>query len=92
MRVNGEDRRVMDCRCGEIRRLSGAEAADYSRSHLRELVIDPTNWQTLYDCPATGTLWKEYHPRSEQHGGGPPKLVVISPQEAKAAFNYPDTA
>jgi hypothetical protein len=29
-----------------------------------------------------------YYPHSEYHGGGPPKLVRISPDEANVEVNY----
>ena len=79
---------MSDCRCTEIQHLHGAAAQRYEREHLHELVVDGEKWETLYGCPETGKHWKEYLPQGEYHGGGPPELVQISPEEAEAEFGW----
>ena len=74
------------CRCKEIKFIQGADAKNYARSHLREITVNFDNWETLYQCPITKTFWKEYFPYPEGHGGGPPELIQISPEDAKRDF------
>ena len=79
--------RIITCRCAEIKHIdSGVEV--YKHSHLHELAYDDDTWETLYGCPETGRLWKEYRVHPEYHGGGWPKLVQISPKEAKKTYGW----
>jgi hypothetical protein len=64
----------MNCRCNDVEVLDGREAQDYA-DHLRQLKVDPVNWETLYECPITGKHWLETFPQSNLHGGGPPRLT-----------------
>ena len=79
---------MVNCRCAEIQHLLGAAAQRYEREHLRELVVDGEKWETLFGCPETGRLWKEYLPHAEYHGGGLPELVQLSPEAAAAEFGW----
>jgi hypothetical protein len=44
-------------------------------------------WDTLYRDPSDLRLWQHTYPQGEMHGGGPPRLRVIS--ESEAATKYP---
>lgn len=39
-------------------------------------------WETLFRDPTDGRYWERFYPQSECHGGGPPALRVINPDEA----------
>jgi hypothetical protein len=54
--------------------------------HLVELARSPDGWATLFRDPADGRLWEHTYPESDLHGGGPPALQVISPDDARAAY------
>ena len=43
-------------------------------------------WAILYRDPGDGRLWELTYPQSEMHGGGPPRLTVISAREAAAKY------
>ena len=64
----------IDCRCTTVEELTGAEAVEYSKKHLREVLINMTWWQTLYECPRTLRWFLLDRPDSGYHGGGVPVL------------------
>src|SRR5579872_1950519 len=37
-------------------------------------------WETLYRDPSDGRLWERTYPQGEMHGGGPPRLVLLTPE------------
>ncbi len=43
-------------------------------------------WETLFRDPQDGRLWERTFPSGEMHGGGPPKLAVISLSEASMKY------
>lgn len=43
-------------------------------------------WELLYRDPRDGRLWELIYPHSELHGGGPPRLYLLSPAEAQAKY------
>jgi hypothetical protein len=45
-----------------------------------------SRWETLYRDPRDGRLWELTHPNSHLHRGGPPRLAVVSPEEAAARY------
>jgi hypothetical protein len=45
-------------------------------------------WETLFRDPSDGRLWERTYPRGELHGGGPPKLAVISEADARAKYDF----
>lgn len=67
----------MRCRCAELTSLWDAEAKDYQSAHLKVLKVQAGGWEVLFRCPATGLLWLEDWPNSEEHGGGPRRLRRI---------------
>jgi len=56
--------------------------------HLRELARSPDGWSALYQDPRDNRLWELTYPQSELHGGGAPRLAVVSPADADS--RYPD--
>lgn len=56
------------------------------RDYLKEIAVSEEGWEILYQDPADGRYWELTYPRSDLHGGGPPKLTVISSEEAE--FKY----
>lgn len=64
-----------------VEELTGAEAARYVM-HLRLVAQYADAWEAEYVCDQTGHRWLEDYPRSEQHGGGPPRLRRIALDEA----------
>lgn len=75
------------CKCQKISTLHGREGQDYANQHLVLITVDSINWKTLYKCPVTENLWKEYYPHSEEHGGGSPEFIKISKDEANKEFS-----
>lgn len=47
---------------------------------------DSSGWLTLYRNPENGSLWELDYPQSEMHGGGPPRLKLISSEEARSKY------
>ena len=55
---------------------------------LERLGSDHTSgWETLFRDPRDGQLWELTYPQSEMHGGGPPRLRVITRQAAAAKYH-----
>lgn len=53
---------------------------------LERLAVDPTGGDTLFRDPRDGRLWELTHPFGEMHGGGPPRLAVLTPAEAARKY------
>ncbi|HVR55687.1 MAG TPA: Imm27 family immunity protein [Pseudolabrys sp.] len=78
--------------------LSGQLIADETCKRIDELVKSSLEkiavskecgaWETLYRDPKDGRYWEKTYPQSEMHGGGPPKLQVLSPEQAKAKYQF----
>lgn len=75
------------CRCEELKHIHGRAVQDYASTHLQKLSVNFNTWEILYQCSVTKRFWKEYYPHSEAHGGGPPELIQISPEDAEKDFN-----
>jgi hypothetical protein len=43
-------------------------------------------WETLYHDPIDGRLWERTYPNGEMHGGGPPRLAFLTPEEAAKKY------
>lgn len=54
--------------------------------HLRHLADREGGWTKLYRDPRDGRLWELTLPHSEMHGGGPPTLTVLDPDEAARLY------
>ena len=79
------------CECRSLRRITpgaGLDARDYARGHLRVLVADVEQWESLYGCPETGRLWKLYFEQPERYGARWPQLVQVAPEEAAREFRW----
>jgi hypothetical protein len=82
----------MRCVCAEgveLRPPQGIGKQAYARAHLRELAVDAEAWETLWECPDTGLLWREWYPYPEMQAGGPSAFSPISRDEAKRRFRIP---
>ncbi len=69
------------------------ERVQHLRSEVLErIAVSPEfgAWQTLYRDRADGRLWECTYPQGELHGGGPPQLAVIHPEEAAARYGNLD--
>jgi hypothetical protein len=57
-------------------------------SHLKQIVFSPKYgaWETLFQDPDDQRYWERTYPQSEMHGGGPPALRCLSPEQAKAKY------
>jgi len=53
---------------------------------LKRIAVSKDGWEILYKDPTDGRYWELTYPNSERQGGGPPKLTVISSEEAE--FKY----
>ena len=66
--------------------MDGNDGEQFARDSLVRLKVDDINWTILWKDPKTGEHWKQFYPRSEMHGGGPPEFVVITESEAINEF------
>ena len=74
--------------CQHLQHLSGQEAVDYARDHLRLIFRDDAKWTALYQCPVNPfRFWIEWYPYPEAHGGGPPELTQVSRNYAAYQFH-----
>ena len=69
---------VADETCNRIKSLTG--------DFLEELARDESGWSTVYRDPSDGRLWELSYPLSSMHGGGPPRLAVISLELASQKY------
>jgi len=44
------------------------------------------DWMVLYQDPSDNRFWELTYPHGNWHGGGPPRLTVISENEAKKKY------
>lgn len=56
------------------------------REHLHRIAMSPDGWSALFRDPDDGRLWERAYPHSEMHGGGPPKLEIISADAARLRY------
>lgn len=77
---------------GQVATDSTCERIEWLISHsLRRIGVSTAGggWDTLYQDPNDGRFWECTYPQSDQHGGGPPRLKVISREEALRKFTSP---
>ena len=55
-------------------------------NYLDELGHDATGWDVLYRDPKDGRLWELTYPQSDMHGGGPPRLTLVSIDKANRKY------
>jgi len=55
---------------------------------LRKVAESPRSgsWEVLYQDPTDGRYWELTYPHGDAHGGGPPRLAVISPTDARKKY------
>ena len=46
-------------------------------------------WETLFRDPEDGRFWERTYPQGELQGGGPPRIAVISPEDARRKYGVP---
>ena len=69
--------------------------ADDAASRIEALVAGPLTlvatsadgWSKLFRDPRDGRFWEHTYPQCEMHGGGPPRLEVISPDAARLRYS-----
>lgn len=60
---------------------------DYLINHaLQRIGTDESGWDILYRDPKDGRLWELTYPQSHMHGGGPPKLTLMSASQANEKY------
>ena len=64
----------------------GARIRWLAAERLERLASDPGGWDALYRDPRDGRLWELTHPNSHLHGGGPPRLALVTAAEAAARY------
>jgi len=59
-----------------------------TKHHLKKVALskDYGAWETLFQDPNDGRYWERTYPHSEMHGGGPPRLVLLSAQDAMKKY------
>ena len=55
-------------------------------AHLTLVARSPDGWSSLYRDLSDSRLWEHSYPQSEQQGGGPPALVHITQEQARAKY------
>lgn len=55
-------------------------------SHLKKLGVAAGGWETLFQDPDDGRYWEQTFPYGEMQGGGPPRISIISEEQAKAKY------
>ena len=61
---------------------------DLTASYL-EFISAIDGWSILYRDPQDGRLWEQTYPHSARHGGGPPRLAVVTLEEAQKRYSIP---
>jgi hypothetical protein len=72
------DRTVADEACAWIKRLTSEV--------FRQVAEREGGWRVLYVDPSTGSYWELTYPESQMHGGGPPMLTRLDPDEVQTYY------
>jgi len=58
--------------------------------HLRKLAISEQSgaWETLFQDPDDDRFWEQTYPQGEMHGGGPPRLMVLTLSQARSKYRF----
>jgi hypothetical protein len=74
--VLGEDRRMRaDETCQRIEWLI--------RHRLERVAVGAHGWEVLFRDPRDGRFWERTFPQGEMHGGGPPRLTLVTQDEVR---------
>lgn len=74
---------------GTLKADSVCERIEWLIAHrLKRLADSPEwgGWETLYQDSNDGRYWERTYPQSDLHGGGPPKLQVLSATAAAQKY------
>jgi hypothetical protein len=55
-------------------------------AHLLRVDEREEGWTVLYQNPTDDTFWELSYPQGELHGGGPPTLTELSPDEVQHLY------
>jgi len=55
-------------------------------NHLIKVAEREVGWTWLLKGPSDGRFWELSYPFGDRHGGGPPKLEVLTRAAAKALY------
>lgn len=64
----------------------GARILWLAAERLERVAAGGSGWEALYRDPRDGRLWELTHPNRHLHGGGPPRLAVVTAAEAAARY------
>lgn len=76
---------------GQIRADATCERIKWlTTNHLKKITISKQwgAWETLFQDPDDGRFWEQTYPQSGMHGGGPPKLLVLTAEQAHAKYEF----
>jgi hypothetical protein len=72
---------------GSVKKDTTAIRIEWLINHwLKKLATSDGGWTVLYQDSTDQRFWELTFPHSAWHGGGPPALRCLSPQEAKSKF------
>jgi Immunity protein 27 len=80
---------------GRVRGDATCEQIEWlTKNHLQKLAVSKQwgGWETLFRDPDDGRYWERIYPMGEMQGGGPPRLIVMSPEKAHAKYNFTESA
>jgi hypothetical protein len=72
----------------EIEIAGAARIQELIDGYLAEVARTDDGWAVLYRDPGDGRLWELTYPDSAHHGGGAPKLAVVSSDQARARYAF----
>ena len=64
----------------------GARIHWLAAERLERVAAGASGWEALYRDPRDGRLWELTHPNRHLHGGGPPRLALVTAAEAAARY------
>jgi hypothetical protein len=76
-------------RDGRIRADSVCDRIEWLISRELQMVANSPEWggwETLYKDPNDGRYWERTYPQGDLHGGGPPQLRLITPEQATKKY------
>ncbi len=76
----------IDLGSGMVRDLTWERIDWLVRRRLEEVAKASSGPDALYRDPRDGRLWDKTHPASHLKDGGPPHLVLITPEEARKKY------
>jgi hypothetical protein len=74
---------------GKVRGDATCERIEWlTTHHLRKVAVSKKwgGWETLFQDPDDGRYWERTYPQSELQGGGPPRLTMLSAEQARQKY------